>query len=593
MQSLLTDLMFFATEGAAKSEMESLTWIDWSVVGLYVLVIAAICVFTSLNQNSTKDFFLGGRNVGWFAIGASLFAANIGSEHIVGLAGSGANDGMAQAHWEFHGWLMLMLAWIFVPFYYQSGVYTIPEFLERRFSAKARWILSLISLSAYVFTKVSVTVFAGALVFETLLPDTFGSAENAFWVGAFATVIFTGIYTTFGGLKAVLYTDALQSIILLLGSIFITWFGLKALAPFAHDGQTWWGVMQETIKQANQEQEFSRALWRPLSDPKFPWLGVMIASITIGVWYWCTDQYIVQRTLSARNLTQARRGAIYGAFLKIWPVMIFLVPGLIGYALYRHGALPLPEKIVDGVVVGVQGDKVFPIMVANLLPEGLRGLVVAGMLAALTSSLGSLFNSSATLFTVDIYQKLRPGQSQKHYLTVGRIATVVVVGLGLLWIPVMKLVSSGGLYEYLQGVQGYIAPPIAAVFLLGLFNKRINSYGAVTGLLAGFILGMLKLTTQTFFGTGAGKINVPVLAQIGDFNPFYTSGILLVISLVVIIVVSLMTPPPRQDQLTGLTYSCLDRKAIRESWNWVDVVTTVCVLGLIIGMYLYFSFWLS
>lgn len=364
------------------------------------------------------------------------------------------------------------------------------------------------------------------------------------------------------------------TVILLIGAFFITFFGLQQLGG--------WGELQAFC--ASKEMQY--ALWRPMSDPDFPWLGVMIASITIGIWYWCTDQYIVQRTLSAKDLKTARRGAIFGGFLKVWPVLIFLVPGMIGAALHHKGILLLPVA-ENGVI---KGDQVFPTMVAQLLPVGLRGLVVGGVLAALMSSLSSLFNSSASLFTVDIYEKIRPGRSQKEYVQVGRIATAVVVVLGMLWIPVMKIISSGGLYLYLQSVQGYIAPAIAAVFLLGLFCKRINAAGAVWGLAGGFTLGMFKLTCQTFFG--AAKLQNPaVLAWIGDFNAMYASGWLLAISAAIIVVVSLMTAPPPPEKLQGLTYSCLDRAAIRASWNWRDAAATVIVSGLVIALYLYFSFW--
>ena len=550
--------------------------IDWIVIGIYFLMLVAIVWWASRKQDSTEDYFLAGRNVGWFAIGASLFASNVGSEHIVGLAGQGANTGLAMAHWELHAWLMLMLGWVFVPFYYQSGVYTMPEFLERRFNSAARWILSLVSLAAYVLTKVSVTVFAGALVFKTLLPDTFGSPEMAFWVGAILTVVLTGLYTVFGGMRAVLYTDSLQAILLIIGSFFITWFGLNKLGG--------WGELQSFV----QQDVGQYALWRPLSDPDFPWLGVLIASPIIGIWYWCTDQYIVQRTLAAKDLKTARRGAIFGAFLKVFPVMIFLVPGLIGAALHAKGIIAIPTN-EDGVIIG---DQVFPTMVVEMLPLGLRGLVVGSLMAALMSSLSSLFNSSASLFTVDIYQKLRPDASQQRLVNVGRVATVVVVGLGLLWIPIMPLIASGGLYQYLQSVQGYLAPPITAVFLLGLFYARTNAAGAVAGLGLGTVLGLVKLTTQALYGAGEGKMSEPAaLAFIGDYPFLYASGWLFAISVVVILVVSHLTAPPDPEKIIGLTYDSIDKESVRNSWNRWDVVSTVVVLALVVGLYLYFSFW--
>jgi SSS family solute:Na+ symporter len=554
--------------------------IDWIIIAVYFAAIVGIVWWSSRKQQTSTDYFLAGRDVAWFAVGASIFASNIGSEHIVGLAGSGANNGMAQAHWELQAWVLLILGWVFVPFYYHSRVFTMPEFLERRFNAKCRWVLSVVSLVAYVFTKVSVTVYAGAIVFRTLLPDTFGSPENAFWVGAVSTVVLTGIYTVFGGLRAVVYTELLQTGLLLLGSIFITFFGLSRLGG--------WGEMQHIV--GEHARQF--ALWRPNSDPEFPWLGVMIASPIIGFWYWCTDQYIVQRTLSAKSLSDARRGAFFGGFLKLFPVFIFLVPGMIGYSLYQKGALHMPVG-PDGKILG---DMVFPTMVATLLPVGLRGLVVGSLLSALMSSLASLFNSSATLFTVDIYDKLRPGRSQKHLVRVGRVATGVVVLFGLLWIPVMKAVSerNSGLYDYLQNVQGMLAPPIAAVFLLGVFHKRINGVGALWGLVTGFVVGMMKLTLQTMVRSGhMGSSGV--LGAIGAFNGYYFTGVLFLFSLVVVIVLSYATAPEPEEKLVGLTWGSItpeQRAENRSSVGWPDLVGSAVVLALVVGAYLYFSFWI-
>ncbi len=551
----------------------TLSGIDWAVIGLYFSALLVLVLMVTRRNQTTTDYFLAGRNVGFFAIGASIFASNIGSEHIVGLAGQGATTGLAMAHYELHAWIVVLLAWIFVPFYYQSAVFTMPEFLEKRFGPRPRWILSLVSLATYVLTKVSVTVYAGAVVFRTLLPDTFGSPENAFWVGAVSTVILTGLYTVAGGFRAVLFTDSAQAIILLLGSAAITWIGLGQLGG--------WGELQAFA--ATNVADY--ALWRPLSDPDFPWLGILIASPIVGIWYWCTDQYIVQRTLAARDLRSARRGALFGAFLKVWPVMIFLVPGLIGAALHERGLLQIPMAVDGGFV----GDQVFPTMVVSLLPEGLRGLVVAGLLAALMSSLSSLFNSTATLFTVDIYDKLRPGATERQLVTVGRLATGVVILLGLAWIPIMPLISDGGLYQYLQNVQGYLAPPITAVFLMAIFNERMNSRGAVWGLSLGFALGMLKLTLQGLDGNG---MDMGLLSGLASLNFLYFSGVLFVISIVTIHVASRTAPPEDAATTSGLTFRSIDRDAVRASWNRNDVIATGVIVGLILAVYLYFSFWI-
>jgi SSS family solute:Na+ symporter len=558
--------------------------LDWIVIAGYFGLIGYVAWWYGRNQKDTEDYFLAGRNAGWVVIGTSIFTSNIGSEHIVGLAGQGAATGMAMAHWELHAWVLIMLAGLFVPFYYKSGVETIPEFLEKRFSARSRLILSVVSLVAYVFTKVSVTVYAGAIVFQALLPDTFGSPENAFWVGAFATVIITGAYTVFGGMRAIMATSTPQAVIILFGSFVITYIGLGKLGG--------WGELV-TMCKANSDQF---ALWRPLSDPNFPWLGVLIASPIIGIWYWCTDQYIVQRALSAKDLATARRGALFGGLLKVWPVLIFLIPGMIGWALHQKGIITLPPKIIGGEVVSaIDGDRVFPTLVTALLPSGIRGLIVACLLAALMSSLASLFNSSASLFTVDIYEKIRPGRSQKHLLNVGRVATATVVGLGIIWIPVMAKISQGGLYQYLQSVQGYLAPPITAVFLLGLFWPRLNSAGATWALGGGFALGMAKLLIQANFGTGK-KENPAFLAAIGDFNFLYATGVLFALSAIIMVVASFMTPPPPEEKVKGLTYGSvhqLGAAEIKASWDWGNKLMVGLILLLVGGMYLYFSFWLK
>jgi len=564
--------------------------LDWAAIAGYFGIMLIIVWWVVLQkQRTSTDYFLAGRHMPWFVVGASIFASNIGSEHIVGLAGQGSTDGMAMAHWELHAWCVVMLSWLFVPFYYRSKVFTMPEFLERRFNSTCRWILSIVSLIAYVFTKVSVTVYAGGVVFNVLLPEiniqvTENFVLDAFWIGALLTVTLTGIYTVLGGLRAVVYTDTVQTVVLLIGSVFITFFGLSKLGG--------WSELRLICSQNTE----SFALWRPNTDPNFPWLGVLIASPIIGIWYWCTDQYIVQRALSAKNLRNARRGALWGAFLKVWPVMIFVVPGLIAYALHQKGLITIPTKMADGQEV-LDGDQVFAVMVSSLLPAGLRGLVVGGLLAALMSSLSSLFNSCASLFTVDIYEKINPKASERHLVTVGRIATMVVVVMGIIWIPVMQRVSQGGLYKYLQSVQGYLAPPITAVFLLGLFCKRINGKGAVAGLAIGFIAGMTKLTIQALTGGDDPIITSPgFLVSIGEYNFLFATGWLLLLSIVSIVGVSLLTAPPNYEKIADLTYATAtpeQKKESRESWGLVEVLMTVVILGLVLGLYLYFSFWLN
>lgn len=426
--------------------MEGLHLLDWIVLGLFFLGLIGIIVWVILQkEKDTVDYFLASKNAGWLSIGSSIFASNIGSEHLVGLAGAGFISGMAMAHWEMHAWLILVLGWVFVPFYDRIKVYTMPEFLERRFNPGSRSILSFISLVSYVLTKVAVTVYAGGVVFKTVFGIESIWGIDFFWVSAVGLVVITGLYTIFGGMKAVMYTSVLQTPVLLIGSITILIIGLIKVGG--------WGEVERIVGP-------NLRLVRSAADPEFPWTGVLLGSAIIGFWYWCTDQYIVQRVLSGRNQQEARRGAILAGYFKLFPVFIFLVPGMIAFALNQKGLLHVTTS-----------DSAFASMVAQLLPVGMTGVVICGLLAALMSSLASLFNSSAMLFVEDFYKKMRRGKSPEHYLRVGRIATATVVVLGVVWIPVM-LGLGKVLYEYLQGVQGLLAPAIASVFLLGCSGKE-------------------------------------------------------------------------------------------------------------------------
>ncbi|MBC9796349.1 sodium:solute symporter [Sinomicrobium weinanense] len=536
--------------------MKSLDTLDWICISAYFLVLFGLAVWVILKKTkNTEDYFLAGRNIGWFVVGASIFASNIGSEHVVGLAGAGAGDKMPMLIYEIQAWVVLILGWVFLPFYARSGVFTMPEFLERRFNAKLRWFLSIVSLVAYILTKVSVTIYAGGVVVSALLGINF-------WVGAIATVILTGVYTVFGGMRAVVYTETLQAIILLVGAAALTFIGLD------HVGG--WSEMKATLG----PEYFN--MWRPVTDPDFPWPSLLITSTITGIWYWCTDQYIVQRTLTAKNLKEGRRGAIWGAFLKLLPVFIFLIPGVIALTLKQKGMLHWETP-----------DEAFPVLMSNLLPSGLRGLVAAGLLAALMSSLASVFNSCSTLFTVDIYKKLRPGTPEIKLVRIGRIATLVVVFLGIIWIPIMANIS-GVLYEYLQSVQSYIAPPITAVFLLGIFSKRINATGAYATLVIGFITGMGRIAIELMSGYFTEGSIFHTLATMN----FLTFGAwFFLFCIVLLIVVSLLTPAQDEKQLAGLTFSTLspdDRKA-EKSYNWVDVTASVLIVAIVIWIMISFN----
>jgi SSS family solute:Na+ symporter len=678
--------------------MESL---DWIIVAAYFSLLLGVAWWViKQGKDTADDYFLAGRNLGWFIVGASIFSSNIGSEHLVGLAGSGCTDGVAMAHYELHAWCLLVLGWVMVPFYARSMVYTMPEFLEKRFSPTARWVLSVISLVAYVLTKVAVGIFAGGVVFGTLLPglrlDLGFMVLNSFWIGSVAVIVATGIYTTLGGLRAVAYTEALQTVILVVGSVLVTFFGLGYLggmriipteshwsetlrshwlemltycgilvpllfllwlkrrtktvssgrrivvrllllvllaqavcsfvlhfgATFEHLGpgfeqlrhvcgsdmfNLWKPLVPEGVEatwapvlETNAQEEIVRQAWYFKGASSYPWLGMLFCAPIIGLWYWCTDQYIVQRALGAPNEQQARRGTIFAAFLKLLPVFIFIIPGMICFAL---ASVPEGDSVrqelraalyEEGELVGENCQAAFPLMVKHVLPVGVRGIVVAGLLSALMSSLAGVFNASSTLFTMDLYQKFRPRATQHQLVWIGRVATAAMVLIGLAWVPVIQ--GAKGLYDYLQSVQGYLAPPIFVVFFFGVFFTRLNSKGCLAALIVGFLLGIFRLAVDTPIALGlsgyeAGYPEGSFLWIVNNIYFQYYSLFVFVVSVAVMILVSYMTKAPSLEKIKGLTYGTVteeDKLKSRRSWNWVDVTASALVLLAILAAYLYF-----
>jgi SSS family solute:Na+ symporter len=583
--------------------------IDWIIIlGYFVGLFALNWWVVRKNRETADDYFLAGRNLGWMLVGASIFASNIGSEHLVGLAGAGATSGVALAHYELHAWCVLVLGWVLVPFYMRSRVFTMPEFLERRFNATSRWVLSIISLVAYVLTKIAVGIFAGGVVFGALLPELSitigGTVFDSFWVGSILVIVFTGLYTVMGGMRAVAYADGLQTVILVIGSGLLTWYGLAALGGWgqlrAVLGPEMFNLWKPLIPEGVEGtwapvKEAGRMAW--YFNGEYPWVGMLFCAPIIGLWYWCTDQYIVQRALGAPNVTEARRGTIFAGFLKLLPVVIFIVPGMITLALARQGNIEGLRSFVDASGNAVPGlsQAAFPLLVQHVMPAGVRGFVVAGLLAALMSSLAGVFNASATLFTMDFYKKIHPDVSERRLVWIGRVATAVLVVIGLLWIPVIQ--GARGLYDYLQGVQGYLAPPIAAVFFLGVFMKRLNGAGCLSALVVGFALGAFRLLVDTpvslgLEGFAGGYPEGSFLWIINNIYFQYYSLVIFLVSCAVLIGVSYATAPPLPEQIARTTFagvSDADRRANRASWNQIDVAGTVGVLLLIAIAYLYFN----
>jgi solute:Na+ symporter, SSS family len=555
---------------------KALTTLDLAIVGAYFFVIFGIGFYFARKERTSTDYFLASRNVGWFAIGASLFVSNISTEHFIGLAGSGATTGLAVGHFEWLACLILLiLGWVFVPFYLRSNVFTMPEFLERRFSRSCAVYLASISILAYVFTKISVHLYAAAVVLERVVGWSPLTA-------AVILVVATGIYTIAGGLAAVIYTDLVQTLILIAGAVILTFIGLHRVGGFAG------------LRAAVPAGYFH--MIKPASDAEFPWTGIFFGAPILGIWYWCTDQVIVQRVLSAKDEGHAKAATIFAGFLKILPVFMLVLPGIIAIALYRD----MFNVSADGRVLN--GDIAYPTMIINLLPPGLVGLMIAALLAALMGAMSSVFNSASTLVTLDFYKKVKPDATEHQLVTFGRAMTGVMVVLGLLWVPFIHLISSQ-LYIYLQSVQAYISPPIASCFILGILWTRLNASGAISSLLTGFFLGAARFIFEIVDRAHGGRyFDNRLIRWLVDMNFLHYAILMFVICSLVLVGVSLMGEAPERQKLAGLTFATVSEKMdvipvqpLREkpaaetaSEHRINVVFSLALLTTVLGLWIYF-----
>jgi SSS family solute:Na+ symporter len=577
-------------------------WLDWLVIGLFGVGMIAVVLFSMRKKNeSGKDYFLSGRDANWLQIGSSIFSSNIGSEHLVGLAGAGFVTGMAMAHWEMHGWLILILGWVFVPLYDRMKVFTMPEFLELRFSRGSRNVLSMLTIASLVLTKIAATIYAGDVVIRTLLGvesvNLFGHTVDVFWVIALGLAFTTGLYTIFGGMRVIMYTAVLQTPVLIFGSLAILYIGLQKLGGGSLiEG---WNVTKASVGS-------NIHLIRSNADPEWPWLAVLPGSAIIGFWYWCTDQYIVQRVLAGKNQKESRRGSILAAYFKLTPVFIFLVPGMVAFA--------LTQKVDSGFTTS--GDAAYTSMVAQILPHGIKGIVACGMIVALMASLASKFNASATLFTMDFYREWHPNASGKTEVLVGRIATAVIVFLGICWVLVIKALHSN-LYEYLQSVQAYLSPAIAVLFAVGVFWKRATAPAALWAFVVGVVAGFARLASDLIMRNDATVVKelkqqlykgvisaeqyaagiAPIKAAHGIIFDFwnihwlYFCQGLFVLTAALMIIISLLTKAPAASTVKYTWYgaSAEEKKATRESWNALDVVLSLIVVACVVWFYI--AFW--
>ena len=492
--------------------MATLGFIDLFIIVCYLVIVVAIGLSFARKERTSENYFLAGRSLTWPIIGASLFASNIGTEHLVGLAGDAHRVGLVAGGFEWMACLcLIILAVVFVPQYLRTRIYTIPEFLERRFSLTARVYLSGYFTVMIVLTKVSIALYAGAIVMEQF----FGWDRTAVMWGI---GIFTAFYTAIGGLSAVVYTDVLQTVILVFGAALLTVIGLSRVGG--------WSELTTSAPQG------FLSMVKPIDHPDYPITGFMFGNLFVGIFYWCMDQAIVQRALGARNIDHGRKGAIFGGFLKILPVFIFVLPGVIAVVLF-------PD---------IEHDKAFPTLVSELLPAGIKGLVLAGLLAALMSSLDSTLNASATLVTRDFFvrfTKTEPSQAAQIWL--GRITIAVVVIAGILWAPVIAKADT--IWKYLQIVSAYMAVPIAAAVLTGILWRRGNNAGALSAMVFGMVLGIVMMVDSMWKGGLIPILQTPIMASF-----MHRSLVAFLLSVAVMVVVSLLTAAPPKSRVEGVCF---------------------------------------
>ncbi|XP_069353352.1 sodium/glucose cotransporter 1 [Eulemur rufifrons] len=570
MDSITSSPAATATTAATQSYERIRNAADISVIVIYFVVVMAVGLWAmfSTNRGTVGGFFLAGRSMVWWPIGASLFASNIGSGHFVGLAGTGASSGIAMGGFEWNAlFLVVALGWLFVPIYIKAGVVTMPQYLRKRFGGKRIQVyLSILSLLLYIFTKISADIFSGAIFINLAMGLNL-------YLAIFLLLVITGLYTITGGLAAVIYTDTLQTAIMLVGSIILAGFAFHEVGGYNAFVEKYMQAIPTVISDGNvtasEECYTPRAdsfhIFRDPITGDIPWPGLIFGLAILALWYWCTDQVIVQRCLSAKNMSHVKAGCTMCGYLKLLPMFLMIMPGMISRILYTEKiACVLPSECEKycGTRVGCT-NIAYPTLVVELMPDGLRGLMLSVMLASLMSSLTSIFNSASTLFTMDIYTKVRKGASEKELMIAGRLFILVLIGISIAWVPVVQSAQSGQLFDYIQSITSYLGPPIAAVFLLAIFWKRVNEPGAFWGLILGFLIGISRMITEFAYGTGScmEPSNCPTI--ICGVHYLYFAIILFVITLITIVVISLLTKPIPDVHLHRLCWSLRNSKEER------------------------------
>ncbi|XP_038618653.1 sodium/glucose cotransporter 2 [Tachyglossus aculeatus] len=547
---------------------------DIAVIAGYFLLVIGVGLWSMCrtNRGTVGGYFLAGRNMGWFPVGASLFASNIGSGHFVGLAGTGAASGLAVAGFEWNAlFVVLLLGWLFVPVYLTAGVITMPQYLRKRFGGKRiRLYLSILSLFLYIFTKISVDMFSGAVFIQQALGWNI-------YASVIALLIITMIYTVTGGLAALMYTDTVQTFVIIAGAFVLMGYAFHEVGGYTGLFTKYMlAVTSLTVSEDPTVGNVSQSCYRPRPDSyhllrhplsgDLPWPALLFGLTIVSGWYWCSDQVIVQRCLAGKNVTHIKAGCILCGYLKLLPMFLMVMPGMISRVLYPDEvACVVPEvcQRVCGTEVGCS-NIAYPRLVVKLMPSGLRGLMLAVMLAALMSSLASIFNSSSTLFTMDIYTRLRPKAGDRELLLVGRVWVLFIVGVSVAWLPVVQAAQGGQLFDYIQAISSYLAPPVSAVFVLALFVPRVNEPGAFWGLIGGLLLGLARLIPEFSFGSGSCVRPSSCPGLICGVHYLYFAILLFGCSCILILTVSLCTEPIPRKHLHRLVFSLRHSKEERE-----------------------------
>nr|XP_007986411.2 sodium/myo-inositol cotransporter 2 [Chlorocebus sabaeus] len=529
---------------------------DIAVLVLYFLFVLAVGLWSTVKtkRDTVKGYFLAGGDMVWWPVGASLFASNVGSGHFIGLAGSGAATGLSVSAYELNGlFSVLMLAWIFLPIYIAGQVTTMPEYLRKRFGGvRIPVILAVLYLFIYIFTKISVDMYAGAIFIQQ-------SLHLDLYLAIVGLLAITAVYTVAGGLAAVIYTDALQTLIMLIGALTLMGYSFAAVGGMEGLKEKYFLALASNRSENSScglpRQDAFHIFRDPLTSD-LPWPGVLFGMSIPSLWYWCTDQVIVQRTLAAKNLSHAKGGALMAAYLKVLPLFIMVFPGMVSRILFPDQVACADPEICRKICSNPSGcsDIAYPKLVLELLPTGLRGLMMAVMVAALMSSLTSIFNSASTIFTMDLWNHLRPRASEKELMIVGRVFVLLLVLVSILWIPVVQASQGGQLFIYIQSISSYLQPPVAVVFIMGCFWKRTNEKGAFWGLISGLLLGLVRLVLDFIYVQPRcdQPDERPVLVK--SIHYLYFSMILSTVTLITVSTVSWFTEPPSKEMVSHLTW---------------------------------------